>query len=138
MFDRPGVYRPLPAFDLREQLGPGFKLHVIGVFDVNLCPGAAVDAFMQAIVEQPCVAFHRDALAGSTEISLGRDRVLVVAEVVADICDGLRNGRPQIGRVSVFPLWQDDRKAIFHQPVETAEVLSLQQETPTSPLRDPL
>ena len=51
-----------------------------------------------AIVDQPRVAAHRDALAGGAQVRLGGDGVLVVAEVVADVGQQLDQGDAEVRR----------------------------------------
>ena len=64
-------------------------------------PDARVAAFVHRVVEQPRVAAHRHAPARGAEIGLGRDGVLLVAEVVAGIGEQLDERDAEIGRVAL-------------------------------------
>ena len=61
--------------------------NVASVASAHPRPGVA--ALVQRVVDQPRVTAHGDALPRRVEIGLGRDRVLVVAQVVADVGEQL-------------------------------------------------
>ena len=64
------------------------------------------------VVDQPRVAADRDPLARRVEIGLGRDRVLVVAELIADIGQKLDQHDPDIGNVAFAPVGHGERQAV--------------------------
>src|ERR1041384_5754174 len=52
---------------------------------LNINPGARIAAFMHAVINQPDVPAHRDALARRVKIRLGRNRILIVTKMVAHV-----------------------------------------------------
>ena len=90
----------------------------------ELDPGAGVAAVVHGVVDQPGVAADRDAAARGAEVGLGGDRVLLVAQVVADVGQQLdqrdARGRPGCARAS---RGIEQRQPVEHQPAEARVVL---------------
>ena len=74
--------------------------------DLEMHPGAGVAAVVDGVVDQQRVAAERDAAARGFDVGFGGDRVLLVAEIVADVGDEFGEddahvgfgGAPQSGR----------------------------------------
>ena len=72
------------GIEAREQLRLLWNENGVRVrFQLNPC--ARVAAIVHSIIHHPRVAAHGDAAAGGTEIRLGRNRVLLIRQMVPDV-----------------------------------------------------
>ena len=84
---------------------------------------ARVAPFVEDVVDEPCVTPHRLPQARGVEVRLGRDRVLVVAQLVADVREQLDQRDPEIGDVPLPPVGDEQREAIEQEAAEGRVVL---------------
>ena len=73
---------------------------------------ARVAPFVEDVVDEPRVTPHRLPQARGVEVRLGRDRVLVVAQLVADVREQLDQRDPEVGDVPLAPVGDEQREAI--------------------------
>jgi len=96
--------------------------HEVGA-DVEVHPRARARPFVHEIVEEARMPAHRDALARGAEVGLGGDRVLVVAEVIAEVCEQLHDDDAEIGGAALLPIGHDLREPIEQDLAKAAVVL---------------
>ncbi len=73
---------------------------------------------MHEVVEQTGMATN----GNSPQIGLGRDRILVVAQLVARIRQQFHQRDANVGWVALLPIGHDERHAIENQPPETGVI----------------
>jgi hypothetical protein len=88
----------------------------------HLHPRARAAPVAYEVVNEPRVPPHRRAPPRRAEVGLGRDRVLPVAQVVADVSQQLDERDPQVRRVALAPLGNQGGDAVEHQPAEAGVV----------------
>ena len=74
------------------------------VVEPHLHPGARVAAVVHEVVDQPGVPPRRVRSARGAEVRLGGDRVLPVAQLVADVGEQLDQRDAEVGRVALPPV----------------------------------
>ena len=109
---------------LSRQGGEG--LHAFRQYDVathlDMQEDARIDAFLREIVDKPSVPANRDAPPRRAEIGLGCDRVLVVAQQIADMGEQFDEGDTQIRRIALLPVGRQGGDTVQHQLPEARVV----------------
>ena len=82
------------------------------VINLDANPGPGIATLGQAIIHQLGVTANRNTLARRSQISLGRNCILVITEVVAHVCQQLNQSYAQIGHMPFFPIRHDQRQTI--------------------------
>ena len=82
---------------------PGAGRHPAGRGHVELDDGAGAGAVVHVVVDQAGVAPDRDPLPGGLQVGLGGDRVLEVAELVADVGQQFDEGDAEVGLAPLDP-----------------------------------
>ena len=82
-------------------------------------PGPRVATFVQNVIDQARVTPDGDAFARRIEICLGRDRVLIIAEIIAGIGEHFDECDAEIGHVALAPFRHGEREAIENELAET-------------------
>ena len=85
--------------------------------------GARIAAFVHAVIDQPRMPAHRDALARGAQVGLGGDRVLVVAELVGGVRQRLHQCDAEVRHVALLPCRHAQREAVEEQLAEAGIVL---------------
>ncbi len=86
-------------------------------------PGPGIAPFMHAVVDKAHMASYRDALPGGPQVRLGRDGILEITEVVADVGEDLHQGDAQVGHVPLLPVGHDQGQAVQDQLAKACVVL---------------
>jgi hypothetical protein len=86
-------------------------------------PGAGVAAFVEQIVDEPRMAADRGALPRRLQIGFGGDRVLIVAEIVADISEELDQRHAEVGRMPFRPVRNEQSHSVHQELAEARIVL---------------
>ncbi len=89
---------------------------------LEMDPGAGVAAVVHGVVQQAGVPADGDALARAAQVGLGRDRILVITYLVAEVCDCLYQRDLHIGRIAFLPVRHDRGEPVEHQTPEAAVV----------------
>ena len=84
--------------------------------DLDPRPGAA--AVVHRVVDQTGVALDRDPPARGAQVRLGRDGVLAIGEVVADIRQQLDQRDPDVGHVPLAPVRIERPDPVEQEPPE--------------------
>ena len=93
----------------------------IGIrLDAN--PGAGVAAFVQFVIHQPRVTPHGNPLARRVEIRFGRDGVLEIAQVVADVSKQFDERDAEVGNVPFRPVRNEQRQAVENELAKTGVI----------------
>ena len=88
------------------------------VVDEDLDPRPGVAAVVHRVVDETGVAPDRDPPARGAEVRLGRDGVLAVGEVVADVRHQLDERDPDVGRVPLAPVGIERADPVEQEPPE--------------------
>ena len=118
-----GQDRVLGRVGALDDYGSGRHLHWRAAIHGHVDPRSRVAAVVHPVVEQARVPPHRDAPARRAEVGLRRHRVLVVAELVADVREQLDERDLEVGRVALVPVGRDHGHPVEHQPPEARVVL---------------
>src|SRR5262249_23041583 len=85
-------------------------------------PCASIAPLVHMVVNQERVTAHRNTLPSGIQVSLGRDSILVVAEVVGDVCQHLNKGDANIWNMSLLPLRDGQGQPVQDELAETGIV----------------
>ncbi len=88
----------------------------------DLDPRAGVAAVVHGVVNKARVTPDRDASAGRAEIGLGRDRVLTVGQVIADVRQELDERDAEVGGVPLAPRGTERRDPVQEELPEARVV----------------
>jgi hypothetical protein len=94
----------------------------VGV-DRELQPRARVAAVVHRIVHEQRVPARGDPPPAGPQVRLRRDRVLAVAQVVADVGEQLDQRDADVGRAALLPVGRQQRHPVEDQPPEARVVL---------------
>ena len=89
---------------------------------MHVCPCPRVAAIVQKIIYQPRVTTDGDTAARRPQIRLGRDCVLLVAQMISGISEEFYERDTEIGGIALTPLRHQHRHAIEHQPAEAGVI----------------
>ena len=77
---------------------------------------------MHEVIHQPRVAAHRDALARRVQVGFGRNRVLIIAEIIANISQHLDERDAEVWHVALGPVGDEQCQAIENELAKTCVV----------------
>ena len=91
---------------VEELRGPVRDSVTVAHGNLELQPGTRVAAVVHRVVDQQRMAPQRDAAPRRVQIRLGRDRVLLVAELVADVGQQLDQRDAVVRDAALLPAWR--------------------------------
>ena len=118
-----GTMRSGASATRRVEARAGLRERDIGGTRGDVQPHAGIAAVVHAVVDQQRMTTQRPPQARRCEIGLGGDRVLLVAQVIADIRDQLRERHAQIRGAALAPAGDELRETVEDHASEARVVL---------------
>ena len=106
----------------RDEINVGGKLRHVAV-GVQGEPGARVVAFMHAVIDEQRMAAHGDAQPRRVEIGFGRDRILVIAQMICGIRQQFHQRDAEIRHMPLTPLGQGEGETVEDELAEARVIL---------------